>query len=194
MRVEDIYNLESASLLSASEQKRDICMNYFSGSLMSDNNEAAHVRAMTYVRPALRRGAGKAATWELSRYKKYSERVRSSPTGRVCRIYGGRARQRVKTTLMPCPVLVNTNDYPRIARNTAYSVNAVQNPRHCPAGIDIRGLTEYKCAKPQLIEHGATNVSFIKARRYPWPLDRSVSHEELYGKFNVARNITHLRS
>jgi len=119
---------------------------------------------MTYVQLALRHGAGKTATWELSRYKKYSERVRSNPTGRVCRIYGSRARQRVKTTLIPCPEPVNTNDYPRIASNTAYSVNAVQNPRHCPPGIDIRGLTEYKCAKPQLIKHGATNVSFIKAR------------------------------
>lgn len=139
-------------------------MNYFSRSLISNNNEAAYVRAMTYVQLALRHGAGKTATWELSRYKKYSERVRSSPTGRVCRIYGNRARQRVKTTLMPCPEPVNTNDYPRIASNTAYSVNAVQNPRHCPPGIDIRGLTTYKCAKPQLIKHGATNVSFIKAR------------------------------
>lgn len=124
---------------------------------------------MTYVWLAyVWRGAGKTTTWELSRYKKYSERVRSSPTGRVCRIYGGHARQRVKTTLMPCPEPVNTNDYSRIAGNTAYSVNAIQNPRHCPPGIDIRGLTEYKCAKPQLIERGATSVSFIKARRYSW--------------------------
>lgn len=81
----------------------------------------------------------------------------------------------VKTTLMPYPEPgVNTNDYPRIAGSAAYPVNAVQNPRHCPAGIDIRGLTEYKCAKPQLIEHGATNVSFIKVR-YPWLFERSVS-------------------
>jgi len=81
------------------------------------------------------------ATRGLSRYKKYSERVRSSQAGRVCRIYGSRARHLVKTTLMPCPEPVNANDYSgRIAGNAAYSVIVLQHPRHCALAIDIRVL------------------------------------------------------
>lgn len=101
----------------------------------------------------------KTATWELSRYKKYSERVRSSPTGRVWRIYGGRARHLVKTTLMPYPKPVNTNNYSRIAGNRAYSVNVIQNPWQNPSDIDIRHLTEHKCAK-SLVERDWNGIIY----------------------------------
>lgn len=104
----------------------------------------------------------------FARYKKYSERVRSSPTGRVCRIYGDRARHLVKTTLMPCWPS-REGEHERLlsesrATRPATRSTRVQNPRHCPPGIDIRGLTEYKCAKPQLMEGNRNRLVYQYTR------------------------------
>lgn len=71
-------------------------------------------------------GSAEQATWEVSRYKKRSEHVRSGSGGRECRIYGDRARHLVKTTPTLCPRPVNTNDY---SRNAGTIVVESRSPR-----------------------------------------------------------------
>lgn len=127
----------------------------------------------------------------FARYKKYSERVRSSPTGRVCRIYGGRARHLVKTTLMPCcPSREGEHErlLPESRETRPTRSTRVQNPRHCPPGIDIRGLTEYKCAKPQLMEGNRNRLvyQYIRANTKSTisPAVTRISRVELSGRLS----------